>query len=117
MSGKAKGSAATHHWIMQRASAIALVPLTVWFVISLIVYAGAPYEEVREWVGSPGPAVMLIVLVVASFYHANLGLYEVVEDYIANPPVKSVAKVLVTVACVILGLIGVFSVLKIGFGG
>ena len=93
------------------------MPLTIWFVISLIVYSGAPYEEVRAWVGSPGPAVMLILLVGASFYHANLGLYEVVEDYIANAATKSVAKVLVSLACLALGLIGVFSVLKIGFGG
>ena len=70
---------------------IALVPLVIWFVISLIVHAGASYEEARAWIGSPLPGVILICLIIAAFHHAQLGLQVVIEDYIHAEPCKIAA--------------------------
>ena len=109
--------AATHHWWMQRVTAMALVPLTIWFVVSLIAHLGVSYEEVRNWVSSPAPAVLLIMLAIATFYHAALGLQEVIADYIANVLVRRSVSTAANGICLFFGALSVFSVLKIGFGG
>src|SRR5260221_9100272 len=72
------------HWWRQRVSALALVPLTLWLVISVIGLIGADHAAFVAWVRSPMPAVLLIFLLVATFYHTALGLPGVVVDYVAS---------------------------------
>jgi len=115
--GLGSAKSGTHHWWLQRATAVALVPLTIWFVISLIVHSGASYEEVRAWIGSPVPAVLMICLIGGMFHHAQLGLQVVIEDYIHAETCKMAALIVVKGAAIFLGLLGIFSVLKIAFGG
>ena len=78
--GSAKEGA--RHWWAQRLTALALVPLTIWFVFSIVNLAGASYLEATEWLASPFVAVFMIIFVVAMLYHALLGVQVVVEDYI-----------------------------------
>jgi succinate dehydrogenase / fumarate reductase membrane anchor subunit len=115
--GLGSAKSGTEHWWAQRVTAVALVPLTIWFVVSLIAHVGAPYEEVRAWIGAPVPAVLMICLVVAMFYHAQLGLQVVIEDYLHREPVKLAALLAVKGAAVFLSLLGVFSIARIAFGG
>src|SRR5947207_6872503 len=70
------------HWWRQRVTALALVPLTLWFVIAVIGLVGADHAVFVAWVRNPMAAVLLILLLVATFYHAALGLQVVIEDYI-----------------------------------
>src|SRR3974377_2385970 len=70
------------HWWLQRITAVALVPLTLWFVIAVIRLVGAYLDSVRDWVGNPFPATLLVLLLIATFYHASLGLQVVIGDYI-----------------------------------
>src|SRR4029077_18331937 len=70
------------HWWRQRVSALALVPLILWLVISVIGLIGADHAAFVAWVRSPMPAVLLILLLVATFYHTALGLQVVIEDYV-----------------------------------
>ena len=98
-------------------TAVALVPLTIWFVISLIVHSGASYEEVRAWIGSPIPAVLMICLIAAMFHHAQLGLQVVIEDYIHHEPCTIAMLLVVKGAAIFLGLLGIFSIARIAFGG
>ena len=93
------------------------MPLVVWFVISLIAYMGAGYLEVRAWIGSPVPAVLMVCLIIAAFHHAQLGLQVVIEDYIHTEFCKIAALMIVKGAAVFFGLLGVFSVARIAFGG
>src|SRR5689334_8490690 len=72
------------HWWAQRVSALALVPLALWFVIAVIELAGADRAQFVAWVGQPVPAVFLILLLIATFYHGALGLQVVIEDYVDN---------------------------------
>ena len=115
--GLGSAKSGTHHWWLQRVTAVALVPLTIWFVISLIVHSGASYEEVRAWIGSPVPAVLMICLIAGMFHHAQLGLQVVIEDYIHAEASKMAALFVVKGAAIFLGVLGIFSVLKIAFGG
>ena len=64
----------TGHWWAQRLTAIALVPLILWFVISILSMVGADHAAVKAWMGQPIPAVLTILMVVATFHHAQLGL-------------------------------------------
>ncbi len=58
------------HWLAQRITALALVPLVLWFVIAVIQLVGADLDTVQDWVGRPLPAILLVLLFVATFYHA-----------------------------------------------
>ena len=70
----------THHWWHQRLTALALIPLGIWFVISLIVFTGASHAEVAAWMGHPVNAGLLLLLIATTFYHLKLGLQVVIED-------------------------------------
>ena len=101
---------------MQRVTAIALVPLTIWFVAALVFHLGAGYEATAAWIGHPVTAVLLLALIVATFYHAFLGLQVVIEDYVHREGVKIAAILAVKFACILLGLAAVVATLKILFG-
>ncbi len=105
------------HWWAQRLTALALIPLAVWFVIALLGVTGADYATVRAWVGSPVVAGLLILLIVATFYHAYLGLQVVIEDYVHSEAWKLFALLAVRGASWLLAVLGVVSVLVLLLGG
>lgn len=107
----------TAHWWAQRLTAIALVPLTVWFVASLAALAGADHDAVTQWLASPLVAVLMVVLLVATFHHAQLGLQVVIEDYVHHEGLKTVGIVVVKFTALGLGLVSVFAALKVTLGG
>jgi len=72
------------HWWWQRLTALALVPLGIWFVIVVISLVGAGYAEARAWVSAPLNMVLLIAFAAALLHHAQLGLQVVIEDYVHN---------------------------------
>lgn len=106
-----------HHWWVQRVSAVALIPLILWFALSVAVHAGGDYEAVRDWLASPVITGLSILLIAAAFYHAQLGLQVVLEDYVNNRLVQLAGIVLVKFAAAVLALTGILAVLSIAFGG
>ena len=84
--GRAKGLGSAHegtkHWWLQRITAVALLPLTIWFVVSLSSLAGQEREIVIAWFGDPLSAIALSALVLVGIYHAVLGLQVIIEDYV-----------------------------------
>jgi len=74
---------ASRHWKWQRATAVALIPLTLWFVFSILTVIGDSHAAAHAWVSQPGVTVALIAYLGAMFWHAQLGLQVVVEDYVA----------------------------------
>jgi succinate dehydrogenase / fumarate reductase membrane anchor subunit len=100
------------HWWLQRITAVALVPLSLWFVIAIIRLVGADSDGVRDWVGNPLPAIMLVLLLIATFYHAALGLQVVIEDYIHAELTKLGLVVIVRLGCFALAVAGMFAVLS-----
>jgi succinate dehydrogenase / fumarate reductase membrane anchor subunit len=100
---------------MQRLTAIALVPLSIWFVISMICLASADYAAVSAWMATPLPAVLMLLLVVATFYHMQLGLQVVIEDYIHGEGTKMVCLIGLKLGSFALGVAAAFAVLKVAF--
>jgi succinate dehydrogenase / fumarate reductase membrane anchor subunit len=112
--GSAKEGVA--HWWAQRTTAVALVPLTLWFVASVIGLIGADYAVAVAWFKAPLNATLMILLVVATFYHAALGVQVVVEDYIHHEGQKIAILLLVKGLAASLGLLATLAVLKLAFG-
>ena len=105
------------HWWAQRVTAVALVPLTFWFVASIIGLIGADHAIFVGWLRQPLNAILMTVLLAAGFHHLQLGLQVVLEDYVHNEAVRIASVITVKFACALLALAGIFSVLKIAFGG
>ena len=106
----------TEHWWVQRLTAIALVPLTVWFVASLIAHSGADHATVAAWLGQPLPALLMILFCATAFWHLKLGLQVVIEDYVHGEAAKITLLVLNSFGCIQLALACMLSVLKLLFG-
>ncbi len=104
------------HWWAQRLTSLALVPLSVWFVASVVALTGADYASVRDWIGSPPVAGLLVLLIVTIFYHAALGLQVVIEDYVHHEGAKLAALLAVNGLAILLALAGVLAVLAVLFG-
>ena len=107
----------SHHWWVQRMTALALIPLTLWFVFAVAVMAGQDHATMIAWAAEPFNAVMLLLLVVLTFHHTQLGLQVVIEDYVHGHASKLFLMFANTFGCWIGGLICVLAVLKIAFGG
>ena len=104
-----------HHWWMQRVSAVALVPLTMWFLAAIIAKTGADYTAFVAWVRNPITDILMGPLLIALFYHAALGLQVIVEDYF-HSDVKFAAVIAVRLACFTLGAAGILATLHIALG-
>ncbi|MFN2300880.1 MAG: succinate dehydrogenase, hydrophobic membrane anchor protein [Gammaproteobacteria bacterium] len=105
----------THHFWTQRLTGLALVPLLIWFVASLVALVGAPYIEVVAWIARPFNALVLLLAIVALSWHSMLGLQVVVEDYVHTGWLKLTILITLTFAHVALGAAAAFAVLRIGF--
>jgi succinate dehydrogenase / fumarate reductase, membrane anchor subunit len=110
--GSAKSGAA--HWWAQRLTAMALVPLTLWFIYAALRLVGAPHQELQAWIAGPVPVVLLIALVLATFYHLSLGLQVVIEDYVHAEPARLIMLLLTKGVIILLVLTCLVSILKLG---
>jgi succinate dehydrogenase / fumarate reductase membrane anchor subunit len=112
--GSAKDGAG--HWWLQRVSSVALTLLTLWFIFALIALGDFSYPAVVTWIGAPINAVLLTLLILTTVYHTQLGLQVVVEDYVASAGPKILTMLAINFILVLLGGLGVFSVLRVAFG-
>jgi succinate dehydrogenase / fumarate reductase membrane anchor subunit len=104
------------HWWAQRVTAIALVPLTVWFVVEVVGLAGADRALFVDWVRHPLPALLLVLLLIATFYHGALGLQVVIEDYVGNETLRFGLLIVMRLAAIVFAARGIFAVLKLSLG-
>ncbi|MGV8940142.1 MAG: succinate dehydrogenase, hydrophobic membrane anchor protein [Lysobacter sp.] len=107
----------THHFIVQRITAVALVFLSIYVVFLLLSLVGGDYASVRATVAAPLNAVLLIAFLVASFWHAKLGMQVVIEDYVHTPWLAVTSQLAVIFICVLAALASVFAVIRIALGG
>jgi succinate dehydrogenase / fumarate reductase membrane anchor subunit len=116
--GRVRGLGSAHHgsahWWSQRLTALALVPLSLWFICSVIRLDGEPRDVLIAWISGPVPLVLMLALIVMTFHHANLGLQVVIEDYLHDGRMKLGALLLIRTLCVLLALLCIVSVLRIG---
>lgn len=111
--GAAKTGVGTF-WI-ERVSAVALIPLTLWFLGSVVAFCGADFDAVTAYIRNPVAAVLLILFLGTSFVHAKLGLRVVVEDYIHRESSKIALLVLIDFFTYLTGALAIYAVLEIAW--
>ncbi|MEL7310635.1 MAG: succinate dehydrogenase, hydrophobic membrane anchor protein [Pseudomonadota bacterium] len=105
----------TEHWWHQRLTAIAMVPLTLWFVVSMLLMPDYGFEAMRAFIAAPLNAILLLLLSGTLLFHSALGTQVVIEDYLRGGS-KLVTLVLTRFAYVFLGVATGFAILKISLG-
>lgn len=109
--GRGAAGEGVGHWWVQRVTAVALIPLTAWFALSLLGKSLQSWETMSEWLGRPGVAVMAILLVLTLAWHSKLGVQVVIEDYVHGKGAKTALLLLSTFVHVAAGVAAVFAVL------
>jgi succinate dehydrogenase membrane anchor subunit len=104
------------HWWHQRLTAIALVPLGLWFVISVLAHIGGSRDQLALWLGSPIPAILMIVMFGVVFYHSALGVQVVIEDYVHREWLRLTSLVALRFGCLLAAVAGIFAVLRLSMG-
>lgn len=105
----------TGHWWAQRVSAVALLILGSWFLISLLQLTGFSYAEVQSWLNRPVTAVLMLLLVASIAWHSDLGVQVVIEDYVHQPFLKIASIIVVRFLHVLLAAASIFAILRIAF--
>ena len=113
--GLGSAKSGTHHFWHQRLTSLLLIPLVLWLGFSL---AAMPLDHAAlvEWIQQPLVTIALVLTIIVLFYHAQLGLQVVIEDYVASHARRTVTLLLSNFLCLLFGIVGVVSVLKIAFG-
>jgi len=115
--GRGSAQEGVHHWWVQRLTSVALVPLGVWFVVSLLSLPSLDRATVVAWMGQLWTAVCLILLVLTAAWHSQLGVRVVVEDYVHGSGAKALTLALMTFFHVVVAVAGVLAILKVALGG
>jgi succinate dehydrogenase / fumarate reductase, membrane anchor subunit len=106
----------TAHWWAQRVSAVALIPLTLWLVFSLLTLPAFDYDTVRTWLSVPVSGFLAVLLVAVLAYHSYLGTIVIVEDYVTAAGMKVLTLLLLRFLYVLCGGAGIFAILRVVFG-
>ena len=113
--GAGSAKEGVHHWWLQRLTSLALVPLTIWFVVSLLTLPSFEHVTLITWMAQTWTALLLILFILVATWHSQLGVRVVVEDYV-HGGAKTLTLVLITFLHALVGVAGVFAVLKVAFG-
>ena len=119
--GKVKGlgssKSGTSHWWAQRVSALALIPLTLWFVYSAMKFIGMDLFAFRAWLNEPGSVLLLSLFLIALFYHMQLGLQVVIEDYVHSEKNKIFLLLINKFAATLFAISSLVAIIQIAYGG
>lgn len=111
--GSAKQGA--HHWLVERATAVALVPLGAWLLISLFALPDLGHATVSRWIGEGFHPTLLLLTLLTTTWHSRLGVQVVVEDYVHGPALKGVTILLLAFIHAAVAVAGSVAILKLAF--
>ena len=114
--GKGSAKHGFSHWWWQRVTAIALIPLTIWFILSVLCLVGAEHQTAFAWLSSPFNATAMLLFVLTALFHAQTGLQVVIEDYIHTTWLNLTMLLLIKFAAVAMSVFAIISVLKVVLG-
>jgi succinate dehydrogenase / fumarate reductase membrane anchor subunit len=115
--GKGSAKSGFHHWWVERVSGAALVPLGLWFAFALASLPNYTQDTVRQFIGQPCHAVLLVLLAATATYHSRMGLQVVVDDYVHGKGAKLVVTLLLNFIHAVLGVAMVLAVVRLSLGG
>ncbi len=119
--GRVKGlgssKSGTSHWWAQRVSALALIPLTLWFIYSAMKFIGMDLFAFRAWLNEPGSVLLLSLFLIALFYHMQLGLQVVIEDYVHGEKNKIFLLLINKFAAALFAISSLVAIIQIAYGG
>lgn len=113
--GHGSAKEGVHHWWVQRLTSIALVPLTVWFVVALLCLPLNDRATVVAWIASGWTPLLLVLFILIATWHSRLGVQVVIEDYVPAAGTKTVSLILSAFAHFFFAAVSIFAVLKIAF--
>lgn len=102
-----------HHWWLQRLTALALIPLSLWFVFAVLGRIDAGHEAVTAWIATPWVTVLLLIYTVITLYHTQLGLQVVIEDYVHTEGVRFAILLLMNAIVLLVMTVTVVSILRV----
>lgn len=111
--GRGSAHAGVHHWIVQRSTAVALVVLSIWFVLSIVRLPLADFAAVTAWIAHGANPVLLVLLAAAAAWHSKLGVQVVIEDYVHGRHAKTALLLASVFAHVLVAAAAVLAVLRI----
>lgn len=114
--GAGSAKQGVHHWWVQRLTSVALVPLSVWFLVSLLALPSLEHATVVAWMAQSPTALLLVLLVLIGAWHSQLGVRVVVEDYVHGAGARIVTLVALGFAHVLIAAAGVMAVLRVALG-
>jgi len=106
----------TEHFVMQRLTATALVVLALYFLAFLLSLIGADYVTATAAVAKPWNAILIVGFLVAMFWHAQIGLQVILEDYIHNSLLALALQTTVRFVAVLGAIVSIFAVARIALG-
>lgn len=111
--GSSAAKSATKHWLMQRVTAVILIPLTFRLIVFLNLCINAPYQQAVDWLKSPLNTVCIEAWLIVACYHAALGLQVVIEDYVANQGLQALLIKIVNMGFLFLAVMALFFIFRI----
>jgi len=115
--GRGSAKAGVHHWWLQRLTSVALVPLAIGFVVSLLVLPALDYATLIGWMRQGGTALGLVLFVLVAARHSHLGVRVVIDDYVHSAGLRTLAVVISDFSHLIAAAAAVYAVLKVALGG
>ncbi len=107
----------THHWLLQRFTAIGNLLLVLWFIASLLMLPNFSYASMREWLAAPVPATAMALLIISTIWHAKLGMQVFIEDYVHEHANKFACITALNLAAFAGAAFGLFCVIRLALGG
>jgi succinate dehydrogenase / fumarate reductase membrane anchor subunit len=114
--GLGSARSGSHHWLIQRMTALGNLILVLWFIGSLLLLPGHDHGSITAWLASPIAAVPMILLIVSVFWHLRIGMQVMLEDYVHSEPLRVLSIVLLNIYAIGGAALGIFSVARIAFG-
>jgi succinate dehydrogenase / fumarate reductase, membrane anchor subunit len=105
----------TNHWWWQRVTAICLIPLSIWFVVSVLGHINDDHAAASNWIKSIPVTVLLLSFMVTVFYHAKFGLQVIAEDYVHDPSTLKTILFFINASMILAGLASVSAIVVISF--